>query len=255
VSATLSTAGGIAVRSVRNLLRLPSVFLPALLMPTFQVVSFTGTYRGVTEIPGFPTDHAANWYLPLAVVMGCSFAGLGIGFTTIRDIESGFYDRLRMSPAPRRSLLIGPLIAAWVRAVFAIVLVTIVGTLLGARLTDGVLGLLTLAAAGIGIATVGTGWALGLAYRFRDMRAAAIMQLTLFFGLFLTDANSPLNVMTGWLHGVARINPLTNILRLARSGFLGEVTWSDSWGGLVAIGALGVLAMWFARTGLNKLDD
>jgi ABC-type polysaccharide/polyol phosphate export permease len=87
------------------------------------------------------------------------------------------------------------------------------------------------------------------------MRAAAIMQLTLFFGLFLTDANSPLNVMTGWLHGVARINPLTNILRLARTGFLGEVTWSDSWGGLMAIGVLGVLAMWFARTGLNKLDD
>ncbi len=255
MSATMSSAAGVAVRSIRNLFRLPSVLLPALLMPTFQVVSFTGTYRGVTEIPGFPTDKAANWYLPLAVVMGCSFAGLGIGFTTIRDIESGFYDRLRMSPAPRRSLLIGPLVAAWVRAIFAIVLVTIVGSLLGARLTDGVLGLLTLTVAGIGVATVGTGWALGLAYRFRDMRAAAIMQLTLFFGLFLTDANSPLNVMTGWLHGVARVNPLTNILRLARVGFLGDVTWSDSWGGLLAIGVLACLALGFARTGLNKLDN
>ena len=40
--------------------------------------------------------------------------------------------------------------------------------------------------------------------------------------------------MTGWLHTVARLNPLTNILRLARVGFLGDIVWADCWGGLVA---------------------
>jgi ABC-2 type transport system permease protein len=254
-SATLGASGGIAVRSLRNIGRLPSAFVPALMMPVFQVISFSGTYAGTTAMPGFPTDRSVNWYLPLAVAMGCSFAGLGVGFTTIRDLESGFYDRVRMSPAPRRSLLLGLLVSAWIRAALSIVVVLIVGTLLGARLTDGVLGLVTLTVAGLGLATIGTGWGLGLAYRFRDMRAAAIMQLTLFIGLFLTEAQTPLDVMEGWLHTVARINPLTNVLRLSRTGFLGEVTWSDSWGGLLAIGALGSLAMVFARTGLAKLDD
>jgi ABC-2 type transport system permease protein len=254
-SATLGASGGIAVRSLRNIGRLPSAFLPALLMPVFQVISFSGTYAGVTDVPGFPTDRSINWYLPLAVVMGCSFAGLGIGFSTIRDLESGFYDRLRMSPAPRRSLLIGPLVSAWTRAALSIVIVVIVGTLLGARLTDGPLGLVTLAVAGLGMTTIGTGWGLGLAFRFRDMRAAAIMQLTLFLGLFLTEAQAPLDVMEGWLHTVARINPLTDVLRLARTGFLGDVTWGDSWGGLLALVVLGTLAMLFARTGLAQLDD
>ncbi len=255
VSSTAGSARGIATRSLRNIRRLPSAFLPALLMPVFQVISFTGTYRGVTDIPGFPTDRSANWFLPLAVVMGCSFAGMGLGFATIRDIESGFYDRLRMSPAPRRSLLLGGLGAALVRAALAIVIVTIVGLLLGARFTGGVPGVLALVAAGLGIATVGTFWALGLVYRLRDMRAAALMQLTLFFGLFLTEAQTPISVMTGWLEDVARVNPLNQVLRLARVGFVGDPSWSDAWPGLLALVVMSGLAAWYARRGLAGLDD
>jgi len=254
MSIILAQAGGLAVRNLRNIRRLPSAFLPALLMPLSQVISFSGTYRGVTDIPGFPTDRSVNWFLPLAVVMGSSFAGLAAGFSMIRDLQTGFYDRLRMAPARRNALLLGPIIAAAVRALIVVTLVFAIGTLLGARLTDGPLGLLTLAVAGVGMAVVGTGWGLGLAYRFGDMRAAAIMQLTLFLGLFLTEAQTPLDVMEGWLHSVARVNPLTNVLRLARTGFLGEITWGDSWGGLLAIVALGVLAVWFARRGLDSLD-
>lgn len=251
----LSQAGGLAARNLRNIWRLPSAFLPALLMPLSQVVSFSGTYRGVTDIPGFPTDRSVNWFLPLAVVMGCSFAGLAAGFSMIRDLQTGFYDRLRMAPARRSALLLGPILAACVRALIVIALVLGVGSLLGARLTDGALGIVPLVAAGVGMAVIGTGWGLGLAYRLRDMRAAAAMQLTLFLGMFLTEAQTPLDVMDGWLHGVARVNPLTNVLRLARSGFLGEITWDDTWGGLLALGAIATLTTLFARTGLARLED
>ncbi|HSJ91926.1 MAG TPA: ABC transporter permease [Ilumatobacter sp.] len=255
MNATLSASQGIARRSLRNIRRLPSAFLPALLMPVFQVISFTGTYRGVTDIPGFPTERSANWFLPLAVVMGCSFAGMGLGFATIRDLESGFYDRLRMSPAPRKSLLLGGLGSALVRAAIAIVIVTIVGVALGARFTGGVPGVVALVVAGLGIATVGTFWALGLVYRLRDMRAAALMQLTLFFGLFLTEAQMPIPLMTGWLPTVARYNPLNQVLRLGRVGFVGDPSWSDAWPGLLTLAVLVSLAGHFARRGLATLDD
>jgi len=129
------------------------------------------------------------------------------------------------------------------------------GTVAGARLSDGVVGLVPLYAAGLGIAAAGTGWGLGLAYRFRDMRGAAIMQLTLFIALFLTEAQTPLTVMTGWLHTVARINPFTNVLRLARAGFLGEITWDKIWGGVLALVVLSALTLWFARRGLDQLEN
>ncbi|CAN5425384.1 ABC transporter permease [soil metagenome] len=254
VTHTVPAARGIAVRSLRNIRRLPSAFLPAILMPLVQCIAFSGTFFAITQIPGFPTDRSINWFMPLAVVMGSSFAGIGIGLTTIRDLESGFYDRIRMAPAPRRALLVGPLLSAWARVLVVVTIVFIVGTLLGARLTGGLLGLVALYVAGLGVATVGTGWALGLAFRFRDMRAAAIMQLTLFLSLFLTTAQAPLDVMEGWLYHVARWNPLTRVLDLARMGFLGDITWGATWPGLVALAALGGLAMFWARTGLDRLD-
>ena len=187
--------------------------------------------------------------------MGCGFAGVGLGFSTVRDIESGFFDRLRMAPTPRSSLIVGALFTAWIRVMIVVTTAFIVGVLFGARLTDGLLGLVMLYVAGLGIATIAAGWGLGLAYRFGDMRAAALMQLTLFSALFLTNAQAPLNIMTGWLHTVARINPFTNILRLTRQGFLGEVTWDNTWGGLVAIVGLSTLTLIFAYRGLAKLAD
>ncbi len=224
-------------------------------MPIFQTIAFSGTFFAITEIPGFPTDRSVNWYLPLACCMGSAFAGVGMGFSAVRDIESGFFDRLRMAPSPRSSLIVGPLFTAWIRVLIVVTMTTIVGMLFGARLTDGVLGLVTLYIAGLGLATIALGWGLGLAYRFGDMRAAALMQLGVFLALFLTSAQAPLSLMTGWLHSVARINPFTNILRLARQGFLGDVTWNDTWGGLVSIVGLSALLLLFAYRGLAKLAD
>jgi ABC-2 type transport system permease protein len=252
--AVLRSSRGLALRGLRSIRRLPSAFFPALAMPIFQTVAFSGTFFAITKIPGFPTDRSVNWYLPLACCMGSGFAGVGLGFSTVRDIESGFFDRLRMAPSPRISLIVGPLFTAWVRVMIVITTALIVGFAFGARLTDGLLGLVTLYVAGLGVATVAAGWGLGLAYRFGDMRAAALMQLTLFNALFLTNAQSPLNVMTGWLHSVARINPFTNILRLGREGWLGDVTWQSSWGGLVAIIGLSALTLTFAYRGLAKLS-
>lgn len=251
---TLRSAGWLAVRSLRTIRRLPSAFFPALLMPIVQAIAFSGTFFAITRIPGFPTDRSINWYLPLAVIMGSAFAGVGLGFTTIRDIETGFYDRLRMAPTPRSSLLLGALLSAWVRTLIVVVVVTSVGVLFGARLTSPVLGILTLTLAALGVATMGAGWGLGLAYRFRDMRAAALMQLTMFFALFLSTAQVPLLIMRGWLETAARLNPITHILDLARQGFLAGVTWADTWPGLLAAAVLSVVTTWFAAHGLRRLD-
>ncbi|MFT6814002.1 MAG: ABC-2 type transport system permease protein, partial [Ilumatobacter sp.] len=134
--------------------------------------------------------------------------------------------------------------------------VIIVGLMFGARPTHGPAGVLFLYVAAAGIAALGTGWGLGLAFRFRDMRAAAIMQLTFFLLIFLTDAQTPLFIMDGWLESVARINPFTNIIRLARLGFLdAPITWNNIWGGLVAIVAISALTLTFARRSLNRLSD
>ena len=261
---TSRAASGLMMRGLRTITRLPSAFFPAMLMPIFQSVAFSGTFFAITKVPGFPTDRSINWFMPLGVLMGSAFAGVGLGFSLIRDLETGFFDRLRMSPAPRNSLILGPMYAAWFRSLFVAAVVAGVGFALGARLTGGVLGMVMLFGGALGIATVATGWGLGLAFIFQDMRGAAIMQLGLFISMFLSTAQAPLSVMTGWLHGVASLNPITNILRMSRQGFVNHtvngqtvgtgVTWHDTWGGLIAIVGLSTAAVIFARRGLNKLD-
>jgi ABC-2 type transport system permease protein len=251
----LPASVGLMRRNLLNIMRLPSAFIPSVMMPIFQAIAFSGTFFAIIQIPGFPTDRSINWFLPLGVVMGSGFAGIGVGFSTIRDLEGGFYDRLRLTPTPRSSLITGPLLAALVRSVLVTTIVFIVGSLFGARLTHGPLGLVPLYVAALGITIIGTGWGLGLAYVFRDMRAAAIMQLTFFLLIFLTEAQTPLFIMEGWLENAARINPFNNIIRLSRLGFLdAPMTWSDTWGGLLAILGLSVATLLFARRGLSRLS-
>ncbi|MGA1143175.1 MAG: ABC transporter permease, partial [Ilumatobacteraceae bacterium] len=214
----------------------------------------------VTKIPGFPTDRSINWYMPLGIMMGSAFAGVGLGFTAIRDIETGFYDRLRMTPTSRLSLVLGPLTGTLVRVVMMTTIVIVIGIALGARFTGGVLGILCLYAAALGLSTIGAGWGLGLAFIFKDMRGAAIMQLSIFLVMFLSSAQVPLNVMDGWLHTVARINPATNILRLARVGLVNEsnadhLSFNAVWGGIVAIVVMGGLSLGFALRQLRKLSN
>jgi ABC-type polysaccharide/polyol phosphate export permease len=65
--------------------------------------------------------------------------------------------------------------------------------------------------------------------------------------MFLSIGQVPLRDQTGWLHAVARFNPMTNILRLARQGFIGHMSWHETWPGLLAIagliGGFGALAL------------
>lgn len=250
----------LAKRSIRTIRRLPSAFFPALAMPIFNMIVFAGTFFAVTKIPGFPTDRSINWYMPLGIMMGAAFGGVGLGFTAIRDLETGFYDRLRMAPTSRLSLVLGPLSGTLIRITIVTTIVIVLGVALGARFTGGVLGVLCLYVAALGLATIGAGWGLGLAFKFRDMRAAAIMQLSIFLVMFLSSAQVPLSIMDGWLHTVARVNPATNILRLSRVGLVNEssadhLSWNAVWGGLLAIVVMAAMTLTFAVRNLRKLSD
>ena len=80
-----------------------------------------------------------------------------------------------------------------------------------------------------------------------------------FFTIFLSTSQVPISAMTGWLRSVARINPITNIFRLSRSGWVnasdpGHMSWSNAYGGLIAIAVLSVLSLIFALRSLQKID-
>jgi ABC-2 type transport system permease protein len=246
-------AWALAQRSLVSIFRIPAAFVPLVAMPVLFVLAFSGSFSSLTKIPQFPTDNILDWMVPFAILQGSAFAGFGTGFSTVRDMETGFYDRLLLAPGSRAALLVGPIIAGVARCTLTLAIVLAFGLALGATLPGGLAGVAVLWVASVGVATVATGWALGLVFRVPDQRAGPILQIGIFFTTFLSTGNVPLAAQTGWVQHIARVNPLTNMLELARQGFLGHVTWSTTWPGLVAIAGSLVVLWVFAATGLRRL--
>lgn len=233
--------------------RQPSTFFPSLMMPVFLTISFAGAFSGIVLLAGFPAEKAIDWFVPMTALQGAAFAGITTGMGTARDMENGFYDRFLLSPAPRMALLLGPLIAAVLRAFIPLAILLLLALVGGANFRDGWLGVATLVIAGLGFALAAGAWAVGLALRFKSQQIVPLMQSGTFLIVFLSTAQMPLELLGGWLHAVARVNPMTYILELARQGFLGQVAWSTTWPGLLALaGLVGVLGA-FAARGMQKV--
>ena len=242
----------LAWRSIALLPRSPATFVPSLVFPIFMVIAFGGAFNDVARIPGFPAKSMVDWILPMAIVQGAGFAGVNAGMNVAHDMETGFFDRLLVAPVRPVALILGPMIAAVLRTVLPFAVVLPVGLLLGARLVGGLPGALMVLLAAAGMALVGAAWSVGLALRFGSLRAAPLMQVGFFLVVFLSTAQVPLALMTGWLHAVARVNPMTNVFRLARQGFIGHVSWGETWPGLLALGLGSLVLGAFALRGLDK---
>ena len=243
----------LAGRSLVAVLRIPAAVVPLVVMPMFFVIAFSGSFSSLSDLPSFPTDNVLNWFVPFAIIQGAAFAGFGTGFSTVRDIESGFYDRLLLAPGTRAALYVGPILASLVRTTFTVAVVLVLGFVLGAEQPGGAAGIFVLWVAALGTAVIATGWALGLVFRVPNQRAGPILQIGIFFTTFLSTGNVPLEDQIGWTRHIARINPLTDILELARQGFLGDVAWATTWPGLVAIAGSTAVLWIFAVTGLKRL--
>lgn len=251
-SRSLEVIGILVKRSLVRVRRMPSAFIPSLVMPVFQLIAFSGAFGFAVTRLGIA--NALDWYVPLNAIQGASFGALGVSFALINDLQSGFFDRIRMAPTKRWVLIASPMTAAVARSTVPVIIVVIVGFIGGMNTPGGPLSILCVAIASIAIAVTAAAFALGLTFRMRNMGAATLTQFAIFFTIFLSTSQVPLAAMSGWLRGVARINPMTNVLRFARQGFLGEVTWDQTWGGLVAMGSMLLLAMIFAVTGLRSFE-
>ncbi len=247
-------------RNLRGIRRQPATFVPTLVMPIFFVITFSGAFGFVGRT--FGGGNAMSWFAPMAIIQGASFAGMTIGLSTARDFETGFFDRFLLAPMSRLTLLAGALVAALVRAFVTTTFVLIAAAIGGVAVPGGVLGIVALYLSALGIALVAALWGLGLVYRVQHTNVGPVIQVGIFMAIFLSTAQVPIAAMSGWLASVARVNPMTNVLRMARAGFVPDqllppagfgVGWSEMWPGLLALaGATAVLAV-FALRGMRRL--
>jgi ABC-type multidrug transport system permease subunit len=243
------------VRRARNeILRVPAAAIPGVLAPTIFFLGLTAVFGNLTQLPGFTTESYQSFIIPVSLMQGAGFTGAATGVNLARDIEQGWFDRLLVSPAPRPVLLAGLVLSASLRSLVPATVLLTVGLALGVE-WPGLDGLAVALVLVMAMGTAAALWGAAIALKFRTQSAAPLMQAGMFTAILTTTAYAPLELLEGWLQDVARINPVTQVIEAARQGFIGAVTWSETWPGLVAMAGLIAILAFFALRGMHRTAD
>ena len=251
---SLPVLAAMVQRAIRRLLRLPAVLAPTVIMPAFFIVAFTGSFDGISRVEGYPTDNIVNWVAAFAVLQSCAFAGLGAAATIATDLDTRFMDRLLVAPLRRWVVLVAPLGQAAFRALIPTTIILVIAALKGASMPAGVGGVAMVYVGGMTMAMLMGLLGVGVVLLIGNIRAMAIVQVVSFLVLFPSTGQVPIELMDGWLATLARWNPATPMLAMTRQGFLGELSWSETWPGLAVVVAGIALFGTFARAQLRRLD-
>jgi len=254
LASSLGMVWALIRRAANELLRVPGAAIPGVLAPTIFFLGLTAVFGRLTDLGGFNTDTYQSFILPVSLMQGAGFTGAATGVNMARDIEQGWFDRLVAAPAPRAVLLAGFVLSASLRALIPAAVLLIVGFALGVQWPGfGGFALAIFLVMAMGAAAAC--WGTMLALRFRTQSAAPLMQAGMFILVLFTTAYAPLDRLQPWLADIARVNPVTHVIDAARQGFLtGNITWAETWPGLVAITALVALFGALALRGLRRIS-
>lgn len=210
--------GHLARRSVVRTLRQPLNVVPSFVFPLLLLAVNVGGLRAAAQLPGFPTDSYLNFALAFTFIQGALFATTNAGTDLARDIQTGFLNRLALTPMRGAALLLGQLAGVIALALIQAVLYLTVGIIAGVRPESGILGIFAILFLGVLIA-LGFG-AIGAFLALRTGSGEAIQALfPLFFVfLFLSSMNLPRNLIEiDWFRTVATLNPVSYLIEGIRS--------------------------------------
>jgi ABC-2 type transport system permease protein len=232
---------------LRSILRDPEVTVPALVIPVFMYVMTVGALQDVAErIPGI--DYRA-FQLPVAVLFAVT--GISRAITVVTDIQSGYFDRLVISPVNRFALLLGLMVADFTLVLALTVPVIIMGFIAGVHFATGAPGILVFMFLSALWGLIFSGFPYAIALKTGNPAAVNVSFLLFFPFLFMTTLFVPQEAMTGWMAAVADYNPVTYLLAALRALI------SEGWElmtmvyGLVAMLGVAVVSIGMAMAALN----
>ncbi len=210
--------GQLARRSVLRTLRQPAQIVPALIFPLFLLAVNSGGLKEATNLPGFPTDSYLTFALAVPFMQGALFSVMNSGTDLARDIETGFLNRLALTPLRGAALLSGLLAGTLILGLVQGIVYLSVGLIAGAELAAGAGGALVIVALGVAVAVAfGT---IGLFVALRTGTGEAVQGLfpVFFVFLFLSSMALPLElIQTDWYRAIATANPVSYLLQAFRS--------------------------------------
>ncbi|HEY2935365.1 MAG TPA: ABC transporter permease [Gaiellaceae bacterium] len=243
----------LARRSVVRTWRQPANVIAPLIFPMMLLAVNSGGLKSVTHLPGFPTDSYVAFALAVPFIQGALFATMNGGTDLARDIQSGFLNRLALTPMRGAALLAGHLGGVVVLGVIQACFYLLVGLAAGVRPEAGVAGVAVLlvfaALIALAFGALGT-WA---ALRTGTGEAVQSLFPVFFVFLFLSSMAIPRNlIQQTWFRDIATANPVSYLLECVRSliitGWDGEALGL----GFGVVTAIGVVALGLSALALPE---
>jgi ABC-2 type transport system permease protein len=217
-STFLRQVGHLAARSIVRTARQPANVIGSLAFPMALLAVNSGGLDAATRLEGFPTDSFVAFALAVPFIQGALFSTINAGADLARDIQTGFLNRLSLTPMRGSALLAGQLAGVVAMGLFQALVYLTVGLAVGVELESGVAGALVLLALSALIA-LGFG-AIGTFIALRTGSGEAVQSFfpALFVFLFISSMNMPRDLIPiDWFRIVATANPVSYLIEAVRS--------------------------------------
>jgi ABC-2 type transport system permease protein len=249
----LSSALGIAWRSLHNVFTTPALLLPALVFPLFFLAAFAGGLSAISETPDFDYPEGYTTFIfGFVLLQASALGGVFTGFSIAADFQFGMGRRMLLATRRRTAILLGYGLTAAVRVLVTWAVVTTVALLAGMSVGSNPAGIAGLYLLSLTVNVIALLFAAGIALRLRTLQAGPLMQFPIFMLLFMAPVYVPQDLLAGWVSHAAAINPLTLILNTNRDLLAGQpaeivATYA------VAFGLVALLSAW-AVTGMRRAE-
>lgn len=242
-------------RAVVEGVRSPESLMPVLFIPLFFFVVNVGQASKIFPSDGTPFlegQSYAAFSLPTALLTAASFGTAALFM--VEEIEGGYFDKLRATPIPRSSIVLGRLLSETLKNLLITSIIVAVGMAFGVRIASGPLGFLTIAVIMAVWATVFAGFMQLVAMTTRSAAATNSASFIFFPLLFLTPNFVPRDQLTRPMEIAASCNPVTYVMEATRSlileGFEADVLVTAA--AVLAVGL--VLAVTLNVRAINHYD-
>lgn len=208
----------LARRALFRVLRQPAQIIFPFVFPLLLFAVNAAGLDAATQLPGFPADDYRDFALAVPFMQGALFIAINAGTDLARDIETGFLNRLRLTPMHAPALLAGQLGGVIAVGVMQAIAYVIVGLAVGVGFQSGPLGIVVLLALSMLISFAFAAIGAFLALKFGSGEAVQGFFPLLFVMVFLSSSSLPRNLLeTDWFRTVATYNPVSYLIEGIRS--------------------------------------
>ncbi len=251
----MNTATGILIkRGILKLVRQPSAPLMGFGMSLFFLLVYNAGIGGIGDMDIFGKGGYLAFIFPITIISLSMGSSAGAGQTLNADLQSGYFRRLYLSPAPRWVLVIAPMLADTLSSVLFTGILLAIGAIFGLSFQFGFLSVLGVLLLSILWSVTLCGFSAGIMLRTGQHQSAAIITNAVFPLLFLSPTFLPRELIKAeWLLTVSWGNPVTYLLEANRYLLGGTSPAIYFFISLIILSTTSIISLAYAQVSAGKI--